>query len=83
MNRTDPATFGAGRIQLFHSAEKDSIGPLLAMAEWDFSSAGPIPGIVNRFVWRFLWESEKTRFKSKTFESETLYDSPAKLVKLS
>jgi hypothetical protein len=57
--------------------------PLLAMAEWDFSSAGPIPGIVNRFVWRFLWESEKTRFKSKTFESETLYDSPAKLVKLS
>jgi hypothetical protein len=44
--------------------------------------AGPIPGIVNRFFWHFLRESEKTRFKSKIIESDPLYDSPAKVVKL-
>jgi hypothetical protein len=31
MNRTDSATFRAGRIQLFHSAKKDSIRPLSAI----------------------------------------------------
>jgi hypothetical protein len=28
MNKTDSAIFGAGRIQLFHSAKMDSIRPL-------------------------------------------------------
>jgi hypothetical protein len=31
MNRTDLATFRAGRIQLFHLAKMDSIRPLLAI----------------------------------------------------